>query len=116
MVQIQRLQENDAAILMLTGEIDAKSSIDLDLAIAKSVTEGFKKILIDCRQLEYISSAGLGVFMSYIDEMKDSQTAMVLYGMSEKVVSTFQILGLADMLTIRNTKEEAKQSANELSI
>jgi len=116
MVQIQQLQENEIVILMLAGEIDAKSSIDLDLAIAKSVAEGFKKILIDCGQLDYISSAGLGVFMSYIDEMKESQTAMVLYGMSEKVASTFQILGLADMLAIRNTKEEAKQSANELSI
>src|SRR6218665_1139123 len=95
MVQIQQLQENEIVILMLAGEIDAKSSIDLDLAIAKSVAEGFKKILIDCGQLDYISSAGLGVFMSYIDEMKESQTAMVLYGMSEKVASTFQILGLA---------------------
>lgn len=116
MVQIQYLKEGDSSTLTLVGEIDAGSSIDLDLAIAKSVADGFKKILIDCQQLEYISSAGLGVFMSYIDEMKEAKTVMVFYGMSEKVASTFQILGLADMLTIRETKEEAKHLANELSV
>ena len=97
------------------GEIDASSSIELDLAIAKSVGEGYTKILVDCGALEYISSAGLGVFMSYIEEFRDKKITMVLYGMKEKVLNTFQILGLADLLQIRPTKQDAKQLVNELS-
>lgn len=116
MVQIKRLQEEGADVIAVIGEIDASSSIELDLSIAKSVGEGHKKILIDCSALEYISSAGLGVFMSYIEEFKDSKTIMVLYGMKDKVANTFGILGLADLLHIRNTKAEAKQLANELSV
>jgi anti-sigma B factor antagonist len=72
MVHIRRLQEEGADIIHVIGEIDASSSIELDLTIAKSVGEGHRKILIDCHALEYISSAGLGVFMSYIDEFKGS--------------------------------------------
>ena len=116
MVQIKRLQEEGADVIAVIGEIDASSSIELDLSIAKSVGEGHKKILIDCSALEYISSAGLGVFMSYIEEFKDSKTIMVLFGMKDKVANTFGILGLADLLHIRNTKAEAKQLANELSV
>ena len=116
MVQIKRLQEEGADVIAVIGEIDASSSIELDLSIAKSVGEGHKKILIDCSALEYISSAGLGVFMSYIEEFKDSKTIMVLFGMKDKVANTFGILGLADLLYIRNTKAEAKQLANELSV
>lgn len=115
MVHIKRLQEEGADILAIVGEIDASSSIELDLAIAKSVGEGFKKILVDCSALEYISSAGLGVFMSYIEEFRDKKIVMVLYGMKEKVSNTFQILGLADLLQIRPTKQEAKKLLNELS-
>ena len=63
MLSIKRMQESGADIVAVIGEIDASSSIELDLAIAKSVGEGFKKILVDCHALEYISSAGLGVFM-----------------------------------------------------
>ncbi|CAN5283044.1 hypothetical protein BH09BAC3_BH09BAC3_22240 [soil metagenome] len=116
MVHIKRLQEEGADILAVVGEIDASSSIELDLAIAKSVGEGATKILVDCSALEYISSAGLGVFMSYIEEFRDKNINMVLFGMKDKVINTFQILGLADLLHIRANKLEAKKLVNELSV
>jgi anti-sigma B factor antagonist len=114
MIHIKRLQEDGADVIVLIGEIDASSSIELDLVIAKSVGEGFKKILIDCNSLEYISSAGLGVFMSYIEEFKDRDIKMVLFGMNDKVANTFSILGLNELLQIGKDKVQAKQMANEL--
>ena len=115
MVHIKRLQEDGADILAIVGEIDASSSIELDLTIARSVGEGHTKILVDCSALEYISSAGLGVFMSYIEEFRDKHIVMVLYGMKEKVINTFQILGLADLLHICENKQEARKLLHELS-
>jgi len=114
MIHIKRLQEDGTDVLALIGEIDASSSIELDLAIAKSVGEGFNKILIDCSSLEYISSAGLGVFMSYIEEFKDKNIKMVLFGMSDKVANTFEILGLHELLQIGKDKVQAKTMINEL--
>lgn len=114
MVHIKRLQEDGIDIITPIGEIDASSSIELDLTIAKSVGEGFTKVLVDCGALEYISSAGLGVFMSYIDEFKDKNLKMVLFGMNEKVANTFEILGLYDLLTIVPDKAEAKKKLNEV--
>ena len=116
MVHIKRIQEGNVDIISVIGEIDASSSIELDLSIAKSVGEGHKNILVDCNALEYISSAGLGVFMSYIDELSDKGIKMVLFGLKEKVASTFQILGLADLLHIVNSKEEAKKKVHDLSV
>jgi len=114
MIHIKRLQEDGADIIALVGEIDASSSIELDLAIAKSVGEGFTRILVDCSALEYISSAGLGVFMSYIEEFKDKNIKMVLFGMNDKVGNTFEILGLNELLHIKKDKVQAKQLINEL--
>src|SRR5690349_8303634 len=114
MIHIKRLQEDGADVIALIGEIDASSSIELDLAIAKSVGEGFSKILVDCSALEYISSAGLGVFMSYIEEFKDKGIKMVLFGMNEKVANTFDILGLNELLHISKDKVQAKQLINKL--
>jgi anti-sigma B factor antagonist len=114
MIHIKRLQEDGADVVALIGEIDASSSIELDLAIAKSVGEGFTNILIDCSALEYISSAGLGVFMSYIEEFKDKGIKMVLFGMNDKVANTFEILGLNELLKIGKDKAQAKKLINEL--
>lgn len=95
--------------MAIIGEIDASSSIDLDLAIAKSLSEGYTRILVDCSALEYISSAGLGVFMSYIEEIKEKNHHLVIFGLKDKVAHTFNILGLDQMLDIVATKEEAKK-------
>ncbi|MCK6616977.1 MAG: STAS domain-containing protein [Cyclobacteriaceae bacterium] len=109
MVQIKRIQEDGMDIIIPIGEVDASSSIELDLVIAKSVGEGHTKILVDCTALEYISSAGLGVFMSYIEEFRDKNIRMVLFGMNERVANTFEILGLKELLTIAEDKVQAKQ-------
>jgi anti-sigma B factor antagonist len=114
MIQIKRLQEDGADILAPIGEIDASSSIELDLAIAKSVGEGYNKILVNCGGLEYISSAGLGVFMSYIEEFKEKDIRMILYGMNDKVANTFEILGLNELLTIVANEQEAKRLIHEV--
>ena len=114
MIHIKRLQEEGADIVSIVGEIDASSSIELDLAIAKSVGEGFTRILIDCNGLEYISSAGLGVFMSYIEEFKEKNIKMVLFGMSRKVANTFEILGLNQLLSIADDKAQAKRLLHEV--
>ena len=53
--------------------------------------------------------------MSYIEEFRDKNITMVMYGMKDKVTNTFQILGLADLLHIRETKQDAKKLLNELS-
>lgn len=114
MVHIKRLQEDGADILAIVGEIDASSSIDLDLAIAKSLSEGFTKIMVDCTALEYISSAGLGVFMSYIEEFKEKNYKMVIFGMKDRVSNTFNILGLDELLTIVDTRDDAKKKISEV--
>ena len=108
MIHIKRFQEDGIDVITLIGEIDASSSIELDLAIAKSVGAGFTKILVDCNSLEYISSAGLGVFMSYIEEFKDQNIKMVLFGMNDRVANTFEILGLNELLEIGKDKVQAK--------
>jgi anti-sigma B factor antagonist len=58
--------------------------------------------------------AGLGVFMSYIEEFKDRNIKMVLYGMNDRVANTFSILGLNELLQIGKDKVQAKKIVNEL--
>ena len=70
MIHIKRLQEEGVDVIALIGEIDASSSIELDLAIAKSVGEGFTRILVDCHSLEYISSAALSFFVNQVAQVR----------------------------------------------
>ncbi len=108
MVDIKRIQEDSYDLLTVVGEVDASSSIELDNAINEAIESGNKSFLVDCSHLEYISSAGLGVFMSYIEEFKKRDISLVIYGLNEKVSNVFEILGLDQLLSIRKSKDEAR--------
>ena len=108
MIDIKRIQEEGYDLITVVGDVDASSSIELDNVLEEALASGDKKFLVDCSALEYISSAGLGVFMSYIEEFKKHGVAMVIFGLNEKVRNVFEILGLDQLLTIAETKEEAK--------
>ena len=113
MVSITHKEDEGRHIMVINGEVDASSSIHLDNALGEAL-KTHENILVDCTDLKYISSAGLGVFMSYIQEMKELDIKMVLFGLSEKVKNVFQILGLDQLLTMHNTLEEAKKALNDL--
>ncbi|OEK06738.1 STAS domain-containing protein [Roseivirga misakiensis] len=107
MIDIKTETENNYLIICVEGEADASSSIHLDKAIRDAIDQENKHLLVDCTKLNYISSAGLGVFMSYIEEISEKSIHFVLFGLSEKVFKVFGILGLDQLLTIKENKEEA---------
>ena len=78
MININTSVENDVITLILNGDVDASSSINLDNAINDVKNEGHKKILINAQELHYISSAGLGVFMSYIKDFEKEDIKLVV--------------------------------------
>lgn len=108
-MEISSVLEEENYVIAINGDVDASSSILLDEAIGKAVEEGQQHLLIDCLDLTYISSAGLGVFMSYIEELKTKNIRMVLFGLSDKVENVFKVLGLDQLLDIKDTKDQAKK-------
>ena len=111
-MQITSVLEDGNYLIAIDGDVDASSSIRLDEAIGQAVQDGRQHILIDCVNLNYISSAGLGVFMSYIEELKAKNIRMVLFGLSDRVENVFKVLGLDQLLNIVETIDQAKQRAH----
>ncbi len=114
MVDIKTIKEAGILMMNIVGDVDASSSIELDTALQAAIDSKEEKILVDCTNLNYISSAGLGVFMSYIQDIKTNGIKLVICGLNEKVYNVFEILGLHQLLTIKTTEEEAKAYLNEV--
>lgn len=98
----------DTLTLVLDGELDASSAVVLDAELNKPEIVNYKKILIDCQRLSYISSAGLGVFISHLQRLQDSDVKLVFFNMQEKVFNVFEILGLDSLMNIVPTEQEAQ--------
>ena len=98
----------DTLTLVLDGELDASSAVLLDTELAKPEVLNFRKALIDCAKLTYISSAGLGVFISHLQRLQDADVKLVFFNMQEKVFNVFEILGLDALMTIVPSVAEAE--------
>jgi anti-sigma B factor antagonist len=110
MLNIEHIRKEGYSVLQLSGEVDASNSVDLDAAIQEMLSEGINRILVDGSKLEYISSAGLGVFMSYLEEFQEKDIQLVIFGLLEKVQQVFVILGLDKLIIIKPNQEEALQA------
>lgn len=107
MLKIDIQIEQQMHLLILKGEIDASNSVDLDSAIQSIFAQDCSVILVDGRELDYISSAGLGVFMSYLDDFQQKGIQIFIFGLAPKVLQVFEILGLDKLISIRPNKEDA---------
>jgi anti-sigma B factor antagonist len=107
-MQIKIKEEQQFYIIQVFGDVDASSALILDKTIQQAYREQRRYLLVDCNSLNYISSAGLGVFTSYLQDFKENKTFFALFGMSPKVKNVFQILGIDQLLQITDTQEEAK--------
>ena len=94
-------------LIALRGELDASSSILLDDSIRDGLTQNPLSIQVDCAGLRYISSAGLGVFVSHLQELRDKAIPLVLFALRQPVENVFQVLGLDGLLPILPDQERA---------
>ena len=112
-MQTNQILEEGILKINISGELDASSAIDMDDVMKDAFQKGHFLILINCSDLKYISSAGLGVFVSYLEDFKSRNGKFVFYRMNESVFSVFQILGLDKIMTIVKDEQEAKKVVNE---
>src|SRR5687768_4718343 len=98
---------HDSYIVELNGELDASSSVAVDAKIEMAVNSGKPFLLVDCHNLNYISSTGLGVFISHLQTVQRRNLKLVLFGVSPKIKDVFSILGLETLLTFAPDAETA---------
>ena len=87
----------DHAVVSLEGYVDAHTAPQFEQAVQSVIDQGQHKIIVNCEKLSYISSAGLGVFMGFIEEVRDEGGDIKICGLSEKVRQPFEILGFESL-------------------
>ncbi len=105
--------EEDFAVIRLDGAVDAHTAPQFEDAVQKVLDDGQKNIVVDCEKLTYISSAGLGVFMGFIEEVREEGGDIKICGLSEKVKQPFEILGFETLFHFCDDVESSKEKFAE---
>ncbi len=94
-------------VLALQGELDAHTASELEAAIRKCQEENSYQIIVNGENLQYISSAGLGVFMAHIEEVRENGGDIKIAALQPKVFNVFDLLGFPMLFDIVETEAEA---------
>lgn len=101
--------EQSLSVLDLKGELDAHTAAELEAAIQKCLNDGNVCIIVNGKDLNYISSAGLGVFMAYIEEIRELGGDIKIAELAPRVFNVFDLLGFPVLFDIVRTEEEATE-------
>ena len=95
-IEIKRNPEETT--IVLAGRLDTTTAPALDKTINEDIAD-VKHLVIDIKRLEYVSSAGLRVFLSAQKKMQKIGS-MKVTNVREEVMEVFEMTGFADILTI----------------
>ena len=87
-------------IFELDGRLDTTTSPKLQESLTPVFDDSIDEIILDFKNLSYISSAGLRVLLMGQKLASAKQKPMSICNVSEEVMEVFEMTGFADMLTI----------------
>lgn len=95
---INKTIEQTMLHLAPVGRLDTVTAPELEGLLDASL-DGVTDLVIDCKELSYISSAGLRVLLKAQKLMSEKGT-MRLTGVNETIMEVLEITGFVDILTI----------------
>ena len=97
-MEIKKALDGTTLTVKLEGRLDTTTSPKLEEELMGSV-DGVTCLVMDLEELEYISSAGLRVFLA-MQKIMNKQGEMICKNVNETVMDVFEVTGFSDVLTI----------------
>jgi anti-sigma B factor antagonist len=105
-VEIAFEKHADVQVVALRGRLDASGSPELERQLSDAIGAGHNRLLIDCSELRYVSSAGLGAFLASAKLAQSSGGSMSFAGLTQHVRSVFDMVGFFSLFEVYSTREE----------
>lgn len=96
----------DVKVLHLRGRLDFAAAPDFETQVKSLISAGESKIVLDCRDLKYVSSSGLGAFIA-CGKTLPGGGAIVFAGLSNHIESLFEMTGITGLFPMYKTKQDA---------
>ncbi|HZH58931.1 MAG TPA: anti-sigma factor antagonist [Metabacillus sp.] len=99
----------DQTIVSVAGEIDAYTAPKLREAILPLAEDSNPNIMINLKDVSYMDSTGLGVFVGLLKSVRKNNGQLNLVELSDRLERLFSITGLSDIIDISSKTEGGVQ-------
>ncbi|NGX33791.1 MAG: putative anti-sigma factor antagonist BtrV [Candidatus Anoxychlamydiales bacterium] len=106
-LEIKAEEIDRIVILRLLGRLDASSSSFLQNRLNVLLKDGRDTVLLDFSNIDYLSSAGLRVLLSFTKKYKESKKRVSIFSVTEDVMDIIKLTGFDKILDIYKNEKEA---------
>lgn len=106
-MEIKKQKINNVIVLEIFGRVDTTNYGKLEEALSNHITKNEKNIIIDCSEMDYISSSGLRVFLTGFKKINAINGNYFLCGLQESIQEIFDISGFTNIFKIFANQEAA---------
>jgi anti-sigma B factor antagonist len=100
--------EDGVACVSVEGFLDAHTFEQMESTINSLFTESTYKVMVELSKVDYISSAGAGVFIGAIGTAQENGGNIILMNPTENVKEVFDLLGLSQLFQFAESVDQAK--------
>jgi anti-sigma B factor antagonist len=97
------------SVIDLKGYLDAHTAPDLENVFNSLIDKKQFQVVVNFNDLKYISSAGLGVFMAYVETMRENSGDIKFSNMKDNVFNIFDLLGFPMLYEFYKDETDAVQ-------
>ncbi len=106
-LNVTKDQRDNLLLIALNGRLDSTTAPAFEQQLMNDIEQGQHHLVFDCQGLEYISSAGLRVFLMAVKRVKAQQGALAVSGLSSHIREVFEISGFVAILNVVDDLEQA---------
>lgn len=92
--------------ISLAGSLDTDTAPQLEARIDESIDSSVTALILDMKDLEFLSSAGLGIIFMTMKELKNRQGQIMLINLQPQIQRVFEIIKAMDGMNIFKDREE----------
>lgn len=105
-MEMTESEQDGVTIVEPRGRIDTNTAKPFGERVTALIGGGAHRVVIDLRQIPYISSAGFRSLLIAAKMMDEAKGKLVLCGMSAEIRRLFEIGAFTDLFTICGTRDE----------
>ncbi|WP_299891308.1 STAS domain-containing protein [uncultured Ruegeria sp.] len=105
-MEINVIQHDGYAQLVVTGRIDSSTAPQFEGALIAQLDGAATSTLVDMTAVDFVSSAGLRVFLMGAKKVKGTAAEMILCAMNENIRNVFKMSGFDRILSIADSLED----------
>jgi anti-sigma B factor antagonist len=106
-MKITQTEKNSFCIIYPEGRVDSTKVSEFGSQILDLAEHVDKNLIINCRDLTYINSLGLRIFLTAQKKIIKKKGKLILCELAQPVLETFAISGFPSIFKIYETEEEA---------